>query len=1159
VQIRLLGPLEVRDGERVIPLPRRQQRALLAALVLRVGQVVSTDRLIADLWGERAPAAAASSLQNTVAALRKTLGRDVIVTQPPGYRLAVEPACVDAYRFERLLAQARGEEPARRAGLLREALALCRGPALDGLEGEFARLEARRLEELRLDALEDRVDADLALGRHAVLVGELETHVATNPLRERPQRQLALAFYRCGRQGEALGVCRAFRLAQRDELGLDPSSAMRELERKILRQDPELDLPAEVEPVAAVRASERRLVSVLAAVPPAGEDPEQMQRRLNELLARVRAVLDRYDGVLERFGPEGLVAVFGAETPRDDDALRAFRAARELGLPAGIATGESVGGVGNVVTRAAELARQGGLEMDERTRTLVEHEPRLDAPLVGRLEELARLRVEFDAAKSERCCRVVTVLGEPGIGKTRLARELTTTLAGEATTLVGRCFSYAKGQTFLPLVDAFQQLDLAAALGDSAEGELATTRLVALARPQEADTLGETYWAVRRLLEALARGRPVLLILDDVHWAEPALLDLFDYLVGRITEAPVLVVLLARPELQWLGGEQLQLGPLTPDETRQLVAGLADLDPGTQDGVVALADGNALYAEQLAAFAAEHGAGLPATLEAVLAGRIGQLAASERQVIQRAAVAGREFTRSVVAALSDQPIDVALSSLSRRNLIHPTAIAEPGDDGYRFHHVLLRDAAYATLTKAERASLHERVADWLDRDRDGDDALTGYHLEQAALLRRELGDNADELAAHAGERLGRAGMHVRRTKDLATAIGLLQRAVALLPATESRALFRHEYSAALRQNDRPEEAADALARALSDAIEAGSRTIRARVECQRAITRLLAGDFPLDRAEDMIAKQIPVLRAAADPGGLASAEIGLCAVHWFACRYDELAAAAARAKMLYRGSGLISSGVAAGYQAELLYFGATPVAAAIESCAALLDWSPNQATRALTTAVMGGLQALAGNITDAQLLIAHARSLYEEIGFETALLLAWTALFVEVEAMAGNRDAAKAAARATVERLRATGDFAHASARALQLADLLLDEDDTDEADHYVRMAEEKALEGHVFLQFRRRSARARILARMQKTPEAIALAREAVAIATPTDALLDRARAHFALAEALELAGQTKHARAEMTAGRKLLRQKGATALLNRHRTPMLTAPISR
>ena len=259
MEIRLLGPLEVRDGGKVIPLARRQQRTLLAALALRAGEVVSTDRLIADLWGESAPASATGSLQNTVSALRKLIGRDVLVTQAPGYRLALPRDRVDANRFEALLDVARGADPARRSELLRDGLRLWRGPALaDLVEEEFATIEAARLDERRVEAQEELIEAELALGLHAALVGELEQLVMTHPLRERLRAQLMLALYRRGRQTEALELYRATRLAFADERGLDPSPELQELERKILRQDPELDAPAH----AAVEAPTRELAEL---------------------------------------------------------------------------------------------------------------------------------------------------------------------------------------------------------------------------------------------------------------------------------------------------------------------------------------------------------------------------------------------------------------------------------------------------------------------------------------------------------------------------------------------------------------------------------------------------------------------------------------------------------------------------------------------------------------------------------------------------------------------------------------------------------------------------------------------------------------------------------------------------------------------------------
>ena len=307
-----------------------------------------------------------------------------------------------------------------------------------------------------MTAQEELIDAELALGRHAALVGELEQLVATHPRRERFLRQLMLALYRCGRQAEALEAYRAARLALSDELGLDPKPETQELERKILNQHPELDAPSEVTADSPTReVSELRLVTVLAAIPPSADDPERLRRLLDETLASVRDVLDRYGGSLQRFGPERLVAFFGADGPADDDAERAVLAARELGLPAGVATGEVVQGAGAVVTRADELGRVGGIRLDERTAALVRAERRLDAPLAGREEELARLRAALAAARKEGRCRVVTVVGDPGIGKTRLARELALREGGETTVLVARCIAHGQGVTFLPLLERF--------------------------------------------------------------------------------------------------------------------------------------------------------------------------------------------------------------------------------------------------------------------------------------------------------------------------------------------------------------------------------------------------------------------------------------------------------------------------------------------------------------------------------------------------------------------------------------------------------------------------------------------------------------------------------------------------------------------------------
>jgi DNA-binding SARP family transcriptional activator len=250
IHARLLGPLELQQGELPMPLGRPAQRALLARLLLDANRTVAVDRLVDDLWGEDAPASAVKMIQIHVSKLRKVLPGAMLVTRPPGYAVEIQPEAVDLVRFDRLRKEGRaalaGGSAEKAADRLRDALALWRGPALAEFDEPFAVVESARLEELHLACTEDRIDADLALGRHAVLVGELEAHVARNQLRERPRGQLMLALYRSGRQAEALAGYRELRKLLSAELGIEPSPALRTLEQRMLLHDPALE-PTRVE------------------------------------------------------------------------------------------------------------------------------------------------------------------------------------------------------------------------------------------------------------------------------------------------------------------------------------------------------------------------------------------------------------------------------------------------------------------------------------------------------------------------------------------------------------------------------------------------------------------------------------------------------------------------------------------------------------------------------------------------------------------------------------------------------------------------------------------------------------------------------------------------------------------------------------------------
>src|SRR5215211_1752854 len=326
VEVKLLGPLEVvADGSR-IELRRRKQRALLALLALRAGEVVSTDRLVDDLWGETPPRAAIGSLQNLVSELRKLLGTHLLVTRAPGYVLQLDRQFVDAHRFERAV---RGGEG------LREALALWRGPALADLANEpFAQSEIQRLEELKTTAREELFEAELKRGAHAQLVADLETFVVEHPLRERPRGQLMLALYRSGRQADALEVYRRARETFVEELGIDPSAELQQLEQAILRQDPALGVDGGAK--ARVEPDRRRTVTILFSdVVDSTElgaqlDPEVVRTVMSRYFDAVRTIVQGHGGVVEKFIGDAAMAVFGARELHEDDALRAVRAAEEL-------------------------------------------------------------------------------------------------------------------------------------------------------------------------------------------------------------------------------------------------------------------------------------------------------------------------------------------------------------------------------------------------------------------------------------------------------------------------------------------------------------------------------------------------------------------------------------------------------------------------------------------------------------------------------------------------------------------------------------------------------------------------------------------------------------------------------------------------------------
>ena len=621
VDFHLLGPVEaVVDGE-TIALGGAKLRALLALLVLHANEIVSRDLLIDRLWGEHAPASAGHALVVYVSRLRKALkahiAEDILQTEPAGYLLRVEAEQTDVWRFEHALEEGRRAlaegRPGEAADILRRGLAEWRGAALGDLAFEPFEAEARHLEELRLTALEERIDADLALGRHAELVGELESLVAKHPLNERLRGQLMLALYRSGRQVGALEVYRNTRRFLVDELGVEPGTDLQRLEQAILRHDPQLEAPAIESPrVAAAEPDSRprplrKTVSLLSAAltPPAKLraqlDPEALDVAVDRHVTAVKQAIERHGGTIERFVGDTVLGIFGVPAVHEDDALRAVRAASDmrdaatslnetlvregtaaLELRVGVTTGRVLAGAGPLVTGepvnvAAELCRgadAGEILIGEETLRLVSRAVVVEPPEPGKPENARRLvsvahgagatprRTEGRMVGRERQFALLRHVFADVVAErschlftvTGTAGVGKTRLAAElAASLEGVTVVSGRCLAYGTGVTYHPVVDMLRQLPDFPGlpiDEVSREVIAALLGEAQAVTSpAEIECAVRKVLEAAARRQPLLVVLDDVQWGEAPFLDLVEHVADLSRDAPLLLVCLARPDL----------------------------------------------------------------------------------------------------------------------------------------------------------------------------------------------------------------------------------------------------------------------------------------------------------------------------------------------------------------------------------------------------------------------------------------------------------------------------------------------------------------------------------------------------------------------------------------------------------------------------------
>jgi class 3 adenylate cyclase len=860
-------------------------------------------------------------------------------------------------------------------------------------------------------------------------------------------------------------------------------------------------------------------------------DPESFRSLLTRWYDAMRVPVERHGGTVEKFIGDAVMAIFGVPQVHEDDALRAVRAALEMrdmlarlnaalaaeGRPElririGINSGEVVtgdasttlvtGDTVNTAKRLEQAARADEILIGDTTRRLVDnatelepapavdakgkHRPveswrvlgaiagaapiarRLDAPLVGRTHELAFLRDELAAATRERACRLVTVYGAAGIGKSRLARELLAAVEGDAGILTTRCLPYGDGLTFLPLTDLVRSAGgedaIVRAVEAEADGGLIAERICRAVAPGEPQSAEETFWAIRRVLETLAAGHPVVVCIEDVHWAQPTFLDLLEYVVGWSTGAPILLLCLARPELldarpRW-GGRSVTLEPLTERESEELLGELSAEWPVPADALPAIAEaaeGNPLFVEQMVAMLAETGAAdVPPTIQALLAARLDQLEPLERALLERAAVAGREFTRGAVAELSPEQerehVSGTLLSLVRKELVRPQASALAGDDGFRFRHALIRDAAYAEIPKETRAAVHAQFADWLTA-RAAEDELVAYHLEQAHRCRADLGLPDGDTAERAARLLVAAGRRAYGREDMPAVANLLERALALVDLGEERAeLLRVLGSARWRAGD-----LGGAASATDAAIELAVQTGDLREEWYARLDR--AARIKIQHGADgalgeVAADAVRVFTGLGDDRGLARAWRRLAIVSMSDWRFSDAAAEAERAlEHARRANDASENAGLADTLCTALLFGDVEAEAAADRCRALLDeLPPAPPVRAAVSSSLACLVAMQGSFAGARELATEAADIYDTLGVlmpraGLAELAAW------IESLAGDLDAAERELRFAYDLFVQVGSLALAGLHAARLARLAVERRQLDAAERWLTFA----------------------------------------------------------------------------------------------------------
>ena len=915
-------------------------------------------------------------------------------------------------------------------------------------------------------------------------------------------------------------------------------------------------------------------------------DPEVVRLRINRFFDQVEHCVVSHGGIVEKFAGDAVMAAFGIPQAHEDDAERAVRASlailcavHDLGLEARIGveagevvaeTGDSTFATGEAVNHAARLQQAAepgdiligpavfrlttgrieaepvgplelrGLETVEAWRVLGEVDqavpPRsLSAPLVGRESELDLLELTFERASRDRRAHLFTIYGEAGIGKSRLTREFAAGLDG-ATVLNGRCLPYGEGITYWPLAEMVKTAvgiadddpaeEAFEKLRESCEDE-AVADLLALATGVLEAVGGERSqqeiaWAVRAWAEQMAQTQPLVLVFEDIHWAEEPLLELIEHVAAWVRSAPLLLLCLARPELLdlrpgWGGGRlratAIELEPLLSAESEELAAALLaehELPADVVEAVLEKTEGNPLFVEETIRMLIQDdgddlSSRIPDTLQALIAARIDRLQPDEKLLLQRAAVIGRTFWANSVAELLPDEVDVALlldDLLLRDFIVREQRSSITGEEAYRFKHVLIKEVAYAGLAKSSRAELHRRFAAWL-HGRVGEELteIRGYHLDQACRMLAELdGEPPADLAAETAAVLESAGRRALAREANASARKLLLRSVELEPTLERR------YNAARAAWKLSNFAAtyDEMEAVRADAAESGNRRIEAWALIGLAESTLLR-NADVESAAMLADLALDVVPAGDEEARFGAFDLLANIAKWRGDMEESercLRAAVEAAQAAGRPD-LESKAVTELGQIHLPRGDAVAARALIERGAELADETGSIVARAWARRAQAELAVADGEPREAVRLFEESRGLFDETG--TALPYARTTnSLARLLWQEGELGRAERLYREAIKVLTSLEDRGTLCESQRQLAQVLLEQGRIDEAERFALASRETVGPQDVVSQATTRMALGLVRAAQGRDDEAEKLLREGV------DAIADVDHVHF-------------------------------------------------